>query len=149
MSAALPAGLMSPDPCALLVPYVKLSFFFSRESVSVTDGIRDHGWHRRMVEGSRWCHRHRHHVVRAWRWNGPFVAPGTRASAFPIRSLHHKGATRPRESQSQLLMVFEITDDTGAWLRAATGAIGTGTVWCVLGSGMVRLEHRGHVQARH
>ena len=28
MSAALPAGLMSPDPCALRVPYVKLSFFF-------------------------------------------------------------------------------------------------------------------------
>ena len=28
MSAALPAGLMSPDPCALRVLYVKLSFFF-------------------------------------------------------------------------------------------------------------------------
>ena len=44
-------------------------------------------------------------------------------------------------------MVFEITVDTGAWLRAATGAIGTGTVWCVLGGGMVRLEHRGHMHS--
>ena len=54
----------------------------TRESVSLTIGIRDHGCHRRMVEGSCWCHRHRHCVVRAWRWNGPFGASGTRESAM-------------------------------------------------------------------
>ena len=54
----------------------------TRESVPLTIGIRDHGRHRRMAEGSRCRHRHRHCVVRAWRWNGPFGASGTRESAM-------------------------------------------------------------------
>ena len=74
----------------------------TRESVPLTIGIRDHGCHRRMVEGSCCRHRRRHWVLRAWRWNGPLGASGTRESApLRLRSLHlHKGATRRRESQS-------------------------------------------------
>jgi hypothetical protein len=33
-------------------------------------------------------------------------------------------------------------------LRAAAGALSTGTVWCMLGGGVVRLDHWGHVQTR-
>ena len=74
----------------------------TRESVPLTIGFCNHGRHRRMVEGSCWCHRHRHCVVRAWRWNGPYGASGTRESApLRLRSLHlHEGATHRRESQS-------------------------------------------------
>jgi hypothetical protein len=57
-------------------------------------------------------------------------------------------ATPRKKRQSHLPLVCAITVATGAWLRAAATAIGTGTAWCVSCGRMVRLEHRGHVQAR-
>ena len=99
----------------------------TRESVSLTIGIRDHGCHRRIVEGSCWCHRHRYCVVRAWRWNGPFGASGTRESAMltPVTPPRRCGLTT-RESVS--LTIGSIRDHG-----------------CQRG---IRLGHEEHVKAR-
>ena len=67
------------------------------------------------------------HAVQA----GGNGASRTRASASQLRSLHREGTTRRRvRSQSHLPLVCAITVATGAWLRAAATAIGTGTAWC-------------------
>ena len=121
----------------------------TRESVSLTIGIRDHGWHRRMVEGSCCCHRHTHCVLRAWQWNGPCGASGTRESTMLTPVTPPRRCDPPtRESVSLTIGICDHGCGTGAWWRAAAGAIGAGTAWRVLGGGMVRLGHREHVKAR-
>ena len=70
-----------------------------------------------------------------------------RASA-PVIPPRRYATTRRRESQSDLPLVIVITVGSGACLRAAGAAIGTGTAWCVLGGGVVGWEHRGDVHYR-